>query len=124
MFPKSLLIACAFAGLSHALVDPTQWLMRPTREKKPDQGVNFDRWQAEGAVFIQIYLRMAGFYAIRVWSEEDMQLTNSAMFQFEKAYDYNSKRYRVDAHPVSPVEIGEEMHLGPLTILVQEVIII
>jgi hypothetical protein len=52
MFAKSLLIACAFAGLSNAFVDPTQWLTRPTREKKPDQGVNFDRWQAEGAIFI------------------------------------------------------------------------
>ncbi len=51
-----------------------------------------------------------------------MQLTNSAMFKFEKAYDYNSKRYRIDAHPISPIEAESAVHLGPSTVLVQEVI--
>jgi hypothetical protein len=56
-----------------------------------------------------------------MWSEEDMQLTNSAMYEFEKAYDYHNKRYRIDAHPISPIEAEGTVHLGPFTILAQEV---
>jgi hypothetical protein len=69
-----------------------------------------------------------GLYAIRTWSEgrgEEMAPENSALFEFEKAYDYERKRFRIDGHPVSPFEDAGDVHaIGPFTMLGHEVYLI
>ena len=72
---------------------------RPPHEKKPDEGVCFDRWEARG-----LYTLRVGPVDIGGGGEGSAEVETLRMFGFHKMYNEEEKKFKALVYPISDSE--------------------